>query len=105
MIEPTYEEFARAVEDARPFAPHPALGLAALFILLVLASLTACATQPKPQPVAAVSCLPLKAYTPAEQKALADRLRKESPDSPLAQAMVDYGKLRDADRACLASRQ
>lgn len=59
---------------------------------------TACATHP----AAAITttCLPLKTYSPAEQKALAEQLATIPKGSPLDLAMQDYGAMRDADRAC-----
>jgi uncharacterized lipoprotein YmbA len=52
-----------------------------------------------------VTCLPLRAYTPAEQDALADALAAVPSNSPLVGAMADYLAMRDADRACLAGRR
>jgi hypothetical protein len=66
-------------------------------ILIGAAMLAGCATTPAVRS----QCLPLKTYTPAQEKALADALAALPADSPLAGAMADYGALRAADRACL----
>lgn len=50
-----------------------------------------------------VQCLPLKAYSPADQLAIGAALSAVPDDAPLAQAMIDYEHMRDADRACLAA--
>lgn len=49
-------------------------------------------------------CLPLVPYSPAQQSQLAAELHEVTPGHPmLAQAMLDYEALRDADRACEAT--
>jgi hypothetical protein len=65
----------------------------------LLALLAACQTPSPPR----VTCLPLKAYTPAQEAALAVQLAALPPGSELVQALIDYQVLRDADRACLAA--
>lgn len=49
-------------------------------------------------------CLPLTPYTQAQQQALANAMVAAGLDdnSPIAQAIVDYERMRDEDRACLA---
>ena len=67
-----------------------------------------CATPAPPPPAAApilsVECLPLKAYSQAEQAALRTQLAGLPPDSPVQLAMLDYLRMRDADRACMGAR-
>lgn len=65
--------------------------------------ISACATQPKPQPVPVVTvqCLPLASYSPEEQRKAAAELAALPQGSSLAKLVIDYGKLRAADRACL----
>lgn len=62
-----------------------------------------CAIQNTPKPVAVTTtiCIPLVAYTPAQEAAMADALQVLDPTNPLVQAMADYGAMRAADRACL----
>ena len=76
---------------------------------LALLALSACATTaptlPAPKPQTAVQCLPLKAYSPADQQALLAQLKTLPPDSPLALAIRDYLAMRDADRACMEASQ
>lgn len=55
--------------------------------------LSACATAPQ-------VCLPLKAYTPAEEQAMATALLALPEDSIILSWMGDYGELRAADKAC-----
>ncbi|HEV2530969.1 hypothetical protein [Phenylobacterium sp.] len=72
--------------------------------LLVLAAtcavLSACATR---APALKAVCPPVRPYSLAEQQALATALAALPPGSPLAQAMVDYGRERAALRACAQS--
>jgi hypothetical protein len=77
-------------------------GLAVAF--LTAASLGACAHVQAPAAAPQVVCLPLKQYDPAEQKAMAAQLQTLPSTSPVAMAMVDYLAMRDADRACQASK-
>lgn len=70
--------------------------------LLSLLLLVGCATNPAAPPLIHVQCLPLKAYTQAEQAAVADDLEKLAPGSRLASFLADYAAMRDADRACMA---
>jgi hypothetical protein len=78
---------------------------AAGFWTTLLLSMAGCASTPKPLPVAqSPSCLPLVSYTPDFQKQAAEQLQSIPPASPVAQMVVDYGKMRAADRACLGSR-
>jgi hypothetical protein len=64
-------------------------------------SLQGCATQPAklPAPTPVATCLPLKAYTPDQQKQAAAELAKLPNGSMIAQMVIDYGALRDVDRA------
>ena len=68
----------------------------AVLLVCVCIALGACTTG------RAVACPPLKAYTAAEQKALATALQPLDPSGAIALAMVDYERMRAADRACLA---
>lgn len=79
---------------------------AVMWLCGVIFNLTACATQPAklPPPTPVAACLPLKAYTKAEQDALNAQYHALPPDSPVAQAFIDYVKLRDANRAACQSR-
>lgn len=65
--------------------------------IIVCSWLSGCST-PAPPPVVKLTCLPLVTYTPEQEAAMAAEL-VAAPS--LAQAMADYGKMRDADRACL----
>lgn len=65
-------------------------------VLATCTILSACAT-----PAVKLQCLPLKTYSAEQQKALADALAVLPDTSPVASAMIDYGQLRAADRACL----
>lgn len=83
-------------------------------ILLFCASLSACASPQArvetatavaaSKPVAAVTCLPMATYPLAQERALAAAVAALPPDSPLVQAVIDYGALRKANRACLAQQ-
>ena len=75
--------------------------VATLAILAVAAvGLASCQTLTAVQ----LTCLPLKTYTPAEQKALADAMAALDPTSPLIGLAGDYSAMRDADRACVAAK-
>lgn len=50
-----------------------------------------------------VQCLPMAAYTPAQQTQASAELGMLQGGSELAQMIVDYGKLRAANRACAAT--
>lgn len=67
------------------------------FALLFMAS---CAATPVPVDVQ-VSCLPLRAYSPSEQAQLSKELQSQAPDSMVSTAIIDYERMRDADRACM----
>lgn len=75
------------------------LAISALVVLLV----AGCITQPTPQPTIAVACIPLRDYSPDDQKVLATAVSQLPATSPLVSAMEDYGSMRAADRACLAA--
>ena len=45
-------------------------------------------------------CPPVKVYSRSQQDALAAAVASLPPDSPLIAAMLDYGRLRAAARAC-----
>lgn len=69
--------------------------------------LAACASTPatisaKPEPVTIVKtvCPPIRTYTADEQKALASAIGTLPDGSPLVGAMLDYGALRKAIKAC-----
>lgn len=70
------------------------IGLAVSLGLL----LCACASEPAAQPV--LLCPPVKTYTKAEEAALADAVGALRAGNPLIGAMLDYGRLRAAARAC-----
>jgi hypothetical protein len=67
-------------------------------------ALPGCATHPAPTPAPQVVCLPLRSYTKAQQQQAATELAKLPQSSELAQMVVDYGAMRDADRACQSSK-
>ena len=74
------------------------------YALLALA-LCGCAT---PTVDVQVQCLPLKEYTPAQQQqltaALAMMSMKPGPSTAiLSEIIIDYERMRDADRACMAA--
>jgi starvation-inducible outer membrane lipoprotein len=71
------------------------------YAIVAALTLTACATQPAklPAPTPTATCLPLKAYTPDQQKQAAAELAKLPNGSVIAQMVTDYGTLRDVDRA------
>jgi hypothetical protein len=71
-------------------------------VLALLVVLAGCA--PGPVPVTVV-CLPQATYTPAEQRAMADAVEALPEGSPLVGVVVDYGKMRAANKACLESRK
>jgi hypothetical protein len=54
-------------------------------------------------PVVTTTCLPLTVYGPEAQTALAAEVAALPPGSALIGAMLDLQRMRDADRACLAS--
>lgn len=67
---------------------------------LAALALAACqTTQPPSQAVTKPACLPMAAYSRAEQARGADELAGLPPGSALAGFMVDYGALRSANRA------
>lgn len=68
-------------------------------LALAAATLGACAAAPAAR-LDGVVCVPAKAYTPAEEKALAAAIAALPANSPLGGAMVDYGHMRAAARAC-----
>lgn len=70
--------------------------------VLILCALALSACQHAGPSVTA--CLPLKPYTAEEQAQLAAALAVLPDNDPMALALIDYGKMRQADRACLASR-
>lgn len=49
-------------------------------------------------------CPPVKAYTRAQQAALAQAMATIPDGGPLALAMLDYEQLRDAARACAGAK-
>lgn len=69
-------------------------------VLALSVGVAACGTVP----AAKLTCLPLKAYTPQEQGRLAVAVAALPPGSDLIQAMLDYQRMRDADRACAAAK-
>lgn len=79
-----------------------ALGVA--FLSTATLSAFGCAHAPAPTPAPQVACLPLRSYTKAQQQQAAQELAKLPSDSVVAQMVVDYGTLRDADRVCQSSK-
>jgi hypothetical protein len=69
---------------------------------LTAAILSACAGTTPPLATTQV-CLPLKTYTPEQQAAVSAALKALPSDSPLPEFIGDFGAMRAADRACLAS--
>lgn len=68
-------------------------------VLAVSALLLAgCATTPSATPASV--CPPVKTYTQTEQDALAAAVAALPAGNPLTGAMLDYGRLRAAARAC-----
>lgn len=49
-------------------------------------------------------CLPLTPYTPAQQTQAAAELGALPAGSVVGRMIADYGKMRDADRACVAAK-
>ena len=68
-----------------------------IILALVLAG---CATV-TPAPVVKTLCLPMPAYSEAQQSAAADELAALPGGSVLATFIVDYAGMRAANRACL----
>ena len=75
----------------------------ALIVILFWSCLAACATQGPPTVAVQTVCVPLKAYTPAQEKSLATAVQSLPADSPLVGAMEDFGAMRSADRSCISS--
>ena len=75
--------------------------LVAVVIVGTVLLLSGCATTNPPVVAVKTMCLPLKAYTPEEQKAAAQALAALPPDSPILGMIEDYKAMRDSDRACL----
>lgn len=73
---------------------------AAAFMLILC--MGGCAT-PAPAVQTTTTCLPLTSYTAAQEKAAGDALAALDTGSELVAMMTDYGALRAADRACIAS--
>ncbi|MFM8746221.1 MAG: hypothetical protein ACKOED_06090 [Aestuariivirga sp.] len=67
--------------------------------MIATLSLTACATAPSSP---SVVCPPVAAYDRAFQAWLADEILRLPPGAALDRAMLDYARLRDQARACLA---
>lgn len=77
-------------------APVAAIGGIAAGLLV----LAACATHPAPAPVVThLQCLPMADYPADVQRAQAAALRALPAGSPLGRLVVDYGRLRAANRA------
>jgi hypothetical protein len=75
--------------------------LTGVFLTTAALSAFGCATQPAklPAPTPVATCLPLRAYSPDQQKQAAAELAKLPIGSEVAQMVTDYGALRDVDRA------
>lgn len=73
-----------------------------IFCLLAACGIVFCVSAMgcKTVPAVTTACLPLKAYTPAEQQQLAAEVAALPPGSALVGAMSDYAAMRAADRAC-----
>ena len=74
--------------------------LIAIVLLAFIIGMTGCST---PAPFVTVTCLPMRDYTADQEKALAEAVASLPPASPLVGFVADYGAIRAADRACLAS--
>ena len=62
--------------------------------------LVSCASSSPPPTIMKTLCLPMKSYSPQEQQEAAEAMMHLSASAAiLQQMMVDYGKLRDANRA------
>ena len=70
-------------------------------LVIATLSLTACATAPS-RP--SVVCPPVAAYDSAFQARLADEIQRLPPGAALERAILDYSRLRDLARACVASK-
>lgn len=80
-------------------------GLVATAAISLSISVSGCASAPRsPAPAHAAACPPLVTYTPAQQKAIQAARQALSPDNPLNGLVVDYERMRDADRACLGAK-
>lgn len=75
-------------------------GLAIFLATAACVAAAACAAVP----ATSVTCLPMRAYTPAQEAAIGDALAQLAPGNPLLGAMDDYAKLRAANAACGASK-
>lgn len=53
--------------------------------------------------VTRTECLPMRDYTPAEQRQAEEELRALPQNSEIAKFVVDYGAMRAANRACRAA--
>lgn len=90
--------------------PNPSENATAIIVVGMLFGtllLHGCATSPLAPPVIAVKqvCLPQVQYSPEQQKAAADALAALTPDNPLVAFIADYGAVRRANLACIASTQ
>lgn len=81
------------------------------FVLMACLVLAACASHPAaslpPPAMAAATCPPVVSYSNVEEAAQADALealQARHPNSPLIGLIVDYGHLRAAARACVATQ-
>lgn len=74
-----------------------AVAVTCLVGVLALIVLYGCAT---PAPAIKVVCVPVAPYTAAEQQRLASEIGALPHDAMLVRAMVDYGRMRAAARAC-----
>ena len=70
----------------------------ALALMALCVALAACAGTPAPK----VTCIPLTPYTKDQQAQIADALETASP--LLVGVALDWERMRDADRACLAAQ-
>ena len=76
------------------------VGVVAAYFLL-----QGCAAPPAalPPPVTHVQCLPMPAYSKAEDAAFGDALAKLPPDNPLVRFITDAIELRRENKACQTS--
>lgn len=65
-------------------------------LILAALLLSACSTVPAVH----TQCVPVKAYSADQEKALAAAVVALPPGSALIEAMADYGAMRAAARAC-----
>ena len=66
--------------------------------------LAACETHAPSVPTVTVTCLPMANYTADFETQLAAATAALGPTNPIVSVLADYGAMRAADRACIASQ-